>query len=97
MYKDMAKSIVNVVLEQIVIEVRDDRIFDILANDCTDVEGKGLMRIFIWYVSCLSGEILERAIGTINIDDISSENLIKTVVNILSRDHLNVDQSRVQG
>ena len=79
------------------IEVGDDQIYAILADEYTNVEGNELMTIFIWYISCLSGEISERMIGTVKLDNTSSTNLLKTVVNLLKRAHLNVEQSRAQG
>ena len=66
------------------IEVGYDHIYAIYADECNDMEGEKLMTIVIWCVSCLSGEISERIVGTVKVDDSSSENMLKSVVNVLS-------------
>ena len=70
--------------------------YAILVDECTYVENKELMKKYILYVSYLSGEISERTKGAVKIDDTSSESLFKTVVNVLSRVHLNVGQPCAQ-
>ena len=97
MQRDLAKAIVQVVLELITIEVGDDKIYAILADECTDVTGTELMTVVIRYVSSTSGMILEKTIGTVRVDDTSSEELFKSVVKVLARVNLQVSESRAQG
>ena len=49
----MANAIVLVVLEQIVIEVGEDKIYAILADECTDDTVNELMTVVIRYVNSL--------------------------------------------
>ena len=65
MQRDLTKAIVQVVLELITIEVGNDKIYAILADECTDVTGTELMTVVIRYVSSTSGMISERTIGTV--------------------------------
>ena len=81
MQKDIAKAIVMVVLDEIVKEVGEDKIFAVLADEATDVTGQERMTIVIRYVNCFNGKISERTIGTVKIDDTGSENLYLTIVN----------------
>ena len=97
MQKDMAKAIVMVVLDEIVKEVGEDKIFAVLADEATDVTGQERMTIVIRYVNCFNGNISERTIGTVKIDDTGSENLYLTIVKVLLRVKLSVQQSRAQG
>lgn len=55
------------------------------------------MTVVIRYVSSTSGMISERTIGTVRVEDTSSEELFKSVVKVLSRVNLQVSESRAQG
>ena len=93
----MGKTIVKVVLEQIVVEIGDDKIYAILADEATDIRGKDFMTIVICYVSCKSGEISERMIGNVLTPSTCSEYLFDIVVEVLKLVQLQVHQSRGQG
>ena len=82
MQRDLAKAIVQVVLELITEEVGTDRIYAILADECTDVTGSELMTVVIRYVSSTSGKISERTIGTVKVDDTTSVKLFNSVVEV---------------
>ena len=57
MQKDIAKSIVLVVLEEIAKEIGSGKIYGILADEATDVNVNESMTVVICYVSCLTGQI----------------------------------------
>ena len=78
-------------------EVGEDKIYTILADACTDVTGKKLMTVDNRYVNSISGKILERTIGTVKVDNTTSQMLFDTVVNVLSRVSLDVTQCRAYG
>ena len=52
MQKDMAKAIVQVVLEEIVKEIGQDKIYAVLADESTDINSHELMTFVIRYISC---------------------------------------------
>ena len=93
----MAKAILLVVLEQIVIEVGQDKLYVIFVDECTDVTGNELIIVVIQYVNSLTSKILERIIGTAKVDIVTSNRLFDTVVHILSRANLDMKQCRAQG
>ena len=57
------------------IEISNDKIYATLVDECTDVMGSELMTVVIRYMSSISGEISERTIGTVRVDDTSSGGL----------------------
>ena len=73
MQKDNAKVIGLVVLEEIVKEISSEKNYAILADEATAVNGNESMTVVICYVSCLTGQICERAIGTVAINNTCSE------------------------
>ena len=75
MQKDTVKALILVVLEQIVIKVGEDKIYSIVADECTNISGNKLMTVVIQYVNYLylSGQISERIIGTIKVDDTTAQ------------------------
>ena len=93
----MAKAILLAVLEQIVIEVGEDKIYTILVDECTHVKGNELMIVVIWYVNSLSGKISERTIGMVKVDNTTSQMLFDAVVHVLARVNLDVKQCKAQG
>ena len=88
--KDMADAIILVVLEQIVIEVGEDKMYVIIADECTDVTGNDSIPVVIQYVNYLTGRILERTTGTVKVDNTTSEKFSDTVVHVLSLVNLDV-------
>ena len=84
-------------LELITKEVGTDKIYAILADECTNVTGSELMAVVIRYVSSTSGKISERTIGTVKVGDTTSIELFNSVVEVLKRVNLQVSESRAQG
>ena len=93
MQRDLANAIIQVVLEFITIEVGNDKIYEILADECTYVTGPDLITVVIRYVISTSGKISEKKIGTVKVDATSSGELFKSVVNVLARVNLQVSES----
>ena len=50
----MAKAIVLVVLDQMLIEVGEDKIYAIIADECTDVTRNESLIVIIRYINSLS-------------------------------------------
>ena len=63
-------------LEQILIEVVEDKMYTILVDECTNVEENELMIVVIWYVNTLSRKISERTIVTVKVDNTTSQILL---------------------
>ena len=58
-------------LEQIVIEDWDDNIYAILPDEYTDDSKNELMTVVIWYVISISGQVSDRIICTVKVDETS--------------------------
>ena len=96
MQNDVANDAVLVVPEQIVIEVRENKIYAILVDECTDVTGNKLMIVVFRYVNSLSGKISERTMVMVKVDNTNSQMLFDTVARVLARVKLDMKQYRVQ-
>ena len=71
MQKEKVNTVVLAVLEKFVIEIREDKLYIILADECTNVSRNKLIVMVNYYINSISDEIAEIIISTVKVNAIS--------------------------